>query len=91
MVGEERSPGETLDSLDSTECFLASQDADGSVRSIGPFSRERAEALVQVYGHMYPNQTCWVEPLPEQVQALHMGRVQPHRLLPVLASTDSDH
>ena len=72
------------------ECLLASRDADGTVRSIGPFARERAEALVQVYGAMYPNETCWVEPLPEPVQTLHT-RVQRHRRLPVLASTDRDH
>jgi len=60
------------------ECLLASRDADGTIRSIGPFARERAEALVQVYGNMYPNQTCWVEPLPEPVQTLHT-RVQRHR------------
>jgi hypothetical protein len=89
MVEEGKgSPGGTADG---TECLLASRDADGTVRSIGPFARERAEALAQVYGHMYPNQTCWVEPLPEAVQALHTGRVQRHRHLPVLASIDRDH
>ena len=64
---------------ESTECLLTSKDADGSVRSIGPFSRERAEALVQVYGQMYPSQTCWVEPLAKEVLALHTGRVQRQR------------
>jgi hypothetical protein len=89
MVEESKgSPGGTADGA---ECLLASRDADGTVRSIGPFARERAEALVQVYGSMYPDQTCWVEPLPEAVQTLHTGRVHRHRRSSVLASTDRDH
>ena len=78
-----REPGEEA------ECLLTSKDADGSVRSIGPFSRERAEALVQVYGQMYPSQTCWVEPLAKEVLALHTGRVQKHRHS--LTSSYRDH
>lgn len=74
-----------------SECFLASRDADGSVRSVGPFSRERAEALVQVYGRMYPDQTCWVEALPEQVRTLHMGRVRRPRPVATAPSSDRDH
>jgi hypothetical protein len=73
------------------ECLLTSKDADGSVRSIGPFSRERAEALVQVYGRMYPAQTCWLEPLAKEVQALHTGRVQRHRHTRELGSISRDH
>jgi hypothetical protein len=76
---------------DNTECLLTSKDADGSIRSIGPFSRDRAEALVQVYGRMYPNQTCWLEPLAQEVRALHTGRVQRHRGSPILAASDRDH
>jgi hypothetical protein len=76
---------------DNTECLLTSKEADGSVRSIGPFSRERAEALVQVYGRMYPNQTCWLEPLAQEVRALHTGRVQRHRGSPILASSGRDY
>jgi hypothetical protein len=71
MVEQERRVDETA----SAECLIASKDADGSVRSVGPFSRDRAEALVQVYGHMYPGQTCWIEPLPREIQTLHLGRV----------------
>jgi hypothetical protein len=61
-------------------CFLSYKDADGAVRSAGPLTRERAEALVQVWGRMYPQQTCWVEPLPKEVEALHLGRVRRRRL-----------
>jgi hypothetical protein len=86
MVEEGRRATEEVE--DSTQCLLASKDADGSVRSIGPFSRGRAEALVQVYGRMYPNQTCWVAPLAKEVQALHTGRVQRPR---GLASYDRAH
>jgi hypothetical protein len=74
-----------------TECLVTSKDADGSVRSIGPFSRERAEALVQVYGRMYPGQTCWLEPLAKEVQALHTGRVQRHRDARPHGSSSRDH
>ncbi len=74
-----------------TECLLTSRDADGSVRSIGPFSRERAEALVQVYGQMYPSQTCWVEPLAKEILALHTGRVQRHHHDSTLTSSSRDH
>jgi hypothetical protein len=70
-----------------TPCLLASKEADGSVRTIGPFSQERAEALVQVYGRMYPNQTCWVEPLAKEIQGLHTGRVQRPRGLAVYDRT----
>jgi hypothetical protein len=70
---------QTEDSAATTQCLLASKDADGSVRTIGPFSEERAQALVQVYGRMYPNQTCWVQPLAKEIQGLHTGRVQRHR------------
>jgi hypothetical protein len=87
MEEDKRGEGETGAGA---QCFLASQDADGSVRSIGPFPRERAEALVGVYGRMYPNQTCWVEALPEQVRALHLGRVRRLRSLPVLTPSDRD-
>jgi hypothetical protein len=65
----------SFEEVSDTECLLASKDADGSVRSVGPFSRERAEALLQVYGRMYPNQTCWIEPLPNELKNLHLGRV----------------
>ena len=67
---------------DSALCLLAYRDADGVVSSVGPLSRERAEALVEVYGRMYPNQTCWVEPLPKQVETLQTGKVRRARLLP---------
>ena len=73
------------------ECLLASKDSDGSVRSVGPFSRERAEALVQVYGRMYPNQTCWIEPLPSEVQNLHVGRVSRLPRLTAEPPADRDH
>ncbi len=74
-----------------TECLLASRDADGSIRSVGPFSRERAEALVQVYGRMYPNQACWIEPLPKEVSALHLGRVNRTPNLAPRESSDRGH
>ena len=79
------------ESLASVECLLAYKDADGSVRYVGPLSQDRAEALVQVWGRMYPNQTCWAEPLAKEVRELHMGRVQRPRRLPVVAASESDH
>jgi hypothetical protein len=75
----------------STECLLAYRDSDGSIRSVGPLSQDRAEALVQVWGRMYPNQTCWVEPLAKEIRALHTGRVQRHRRLPLVTASDNNH
>ncbi len=77
--------------ISGNECLLASKDADGSVRLIGPFSRERAEALVQVYGRMYPSQACWIEPLPHEVQDLHLGRVSRLPRPTVGPPSDSGH
>jgi hypothetical protein len=57
-------------------CLLALRGADGSVTSVGPLTRDRAEAMVLAYGRMYPDQTCWVEPLRQEVEALHVGRVR---------------
>lgn len=87
----DESPQAPQGNEESTECLLSSRDADGSVRSIGPFARERGELLVQVYGRMYPSQTCWLEPLPQEVLALHTGRVQRHRHMPPTTSSDRDH
>lgn len=84
---KERSREETT----GVECLLASKDADGSIRSVGPFSRERAEALVQVYGRMYPDQACWIEPLPKEVSALQLGRVNRMPNLTPRERSDSGH
>jgi len=74
-----------------TDWLLVSKDADGSVQSVGPFSRDRAEALVQVYGQIYPNQTCWIEPLLKEVQALHLGRVSRSSRLAVRPLSNRGH
>ena len=58
------------------DVLLAMKAADGTVTSIGPMSRLRAEALVQVYSRAYPDGTCWVEPLRPEIEALHVGRVR---------------
>jgi hypothetical protein len=79
------------DASPSAECLLSYREADGSIASVGPLSRERAEALVQVYGRMYPDQAYWVEPLRKEVQDLHTGRVRRPRRLPVVAPSDRDH
>ena len=80
-----------VESSAGAECLLAYKDADGSVRCVGPLSQDRAEALVQVWGRMYPNQTCWVEPLLKEVRDLHTGRVRRPRLTAVLIRSDRDH
>jgi hypothetical protein len=74
------------------DCLLSSKGPDGAVTSVGPLSRDRAEILVQVYGRMYPDQTCWVQPLPREVEALHLGRVRRSRsTLPVVDTSYRDH
>jgi hypothetical protein len=63
--------------------FLVSwRGEDDAVASVGPFTRDRAESLVQVYGRMYPKQTCWVEPLPREVESLRQGRVRRLKAIP---------
>lgn len=74
-----------------TECLLSWKSDDGTVTSVGPLSRDRAEALLQVYGRMYPDQTCWVQPLPREVEDLHLGRVRRSRSLPLVEASDRDH
>jgi hypothetical protein len=74
-----------------SECLVSWMGADDEVTSIGPFSRARAEILVQVYGRMYPTQTCWVEALPPAVSSLHLGRARRHVGIPRLAAPDGEH
>lgn len=74
-----------------SECLLAWKSDDGTVTSVGPLSRDRAEILLQVYGRMYPDQTCWVQPLPREVEDLHLGRVRRSRSFPVVEPSDRDH
>jgi hypothetical protein len=82
----------SLFSESSEASFLVSwRGEDEAVASIGPFTRERAESLVQVYGRMYPNQTCWVQPLLTEVGSLRQGRVRRERSLPVLPGSSEDH
>jgi hypothetical protein len=72
--------------------FLVSwRGEDEVVASIGPFTRERAESLVQVYGRMYPNQAYWVQPLLQEVGSLRQGRVQRAKSLPVHRGSTEDH
>jgi hypothetical protein len=58
---------------------------------VGPFSRERAESLVEVYGRMYSGQACWVQPLPHEVESLRLGRVRRSRAFPLLNGSAEDH
>jgi hypothetical protein len=73
------------------ECLLSLKSADGTVTSVGPLSRDRAETLAQVYGRMYPDQTCWVQPLLKEVEELHLGRVSRNRSMPVVDASNRDH
>ena len=57
-------------------CLLALRRSDGSVTSVGPLSRDRAEALVESYARPSSEGTCWVEPLRPEVEELHVGRVR---------------
>lgn len=92
-MAEKTEPAGDTDGLDpaEAECLLSWKCADGTVSSVGPLSRERAETLVQVYGRMYPDQTCWVQPLPREVEGLHLGRVRRSRALPVVGASDREH
>ena len=63
------------------DCLVAWKGPDGSVTSVGPLARDRAEQIVEVSGRMYPNQTCWVQPLLPEVEALRVGRVRRKRRL----------
>jgi len=60
-------------------CMVSWKEQDGSVRSAGPLPRNRAESLVKAYGQLSPPQTYWVEPMPREVDALHLGRVSRRR------------
>jgi hypothetical protein len=75
----------------STRCLLAFRCADGSVTSVGPLSRDRAEALALVYGRVFPDQTCWVEPLRREVEELHVGRVRRLGRASLAKASDRDH
>jgi hypothetical protein len=75
----------------SLECLVAWKEADGTVGHAGPLSRDRAEALVEVYGRMYPGQTYWVESLPAEVGGLHLGRVRRARAFAALKPGGADH
>jgi hypothetical protein len=73
MAPEDRRAPETARQA---RCLLVLRCADGSVTSVGPLARDRAEAMVLAYDGMYPNQTCWVEPLRREVEDLHVGRLR---------------
>ena len=73
------------------KCLLALRSADGSVTSVGPLSWDRAEAMARVYGRMYPDQTCWVEPLRREVEELHVGRVRRMGRASMAKASDGDH
>jgi hypothetical protein len=72
-------------------CLLALRGADGSVTSVGPLTRDRAEAMVVAYGRMYPDQTCWVEPLRQEVEQLRVGRVRRLGRASFAKASDRDH
>lgn len=71
------------------DCLVSWKGPDDTITSVGPFSRERAEALVQVYGHMYPGQT-WIEPLSPPVEAFHSG-VRRATRIPHLLRSEGEH
>jgi hypothetical protein len=80
----------TTDPAASAQCLLTLRSADGSITSVGPLSRDRADALAQAYGRMGPDQACWVEPLRREVEELHVGRVRRVRR-PSTRDADRDH
>jgi hypothetical protein len=83
--------GPAPEPLGSATCLLALRGADGSVTSVGPLTRDRAEAMVLAYGRMYPQQTCWVEPLRQEVGDLHVGRVRRKGRTSLPKASDRDH
>ena len=72
-------------------CLVALRGADGSVTSVGPLTRDRAEAMVLAFGSMYPDQSCWVEPLRQEVEQLHVGRVRRLGRASGAKASDRDH
>jgi hypothetical protein len=87
-MAEKRVPSSDLDEH---PCFVSWRGDDQAVTSVGPFSRDRAESLVQVYGRMYPSQTCWVQPVPEAIGTLRLGRTRRPHALPILPGSAEDH
>jgi hypothetical protein len=73
------------------ECLVAWRDADGAVSHAGPLTRDRAEALVEAYGRLYPNQPYWVESLPDPLGRLRLGRVRGERALSRRKADGPDH
>jgi hypothetical protein len=55
-------------------------EAAGVVRSVGPFPRRRAEALVAAYRRLAPQREWWVEALPREVAVLRLGRLSRRRV-----------
>lgn len=70
------------------EFVVAWRHTDGTEGSAGPWPRERAERIVEIYGRMYPDQTFWVQPTPQQIREARPGRVRRARRP---AGSPSDH
>jgi len=85
-MGEKAKP-EGADS-ELAEFLVSWKHPDGSISSVGPLPRDRAQSIVEVYGRMYPEQTFWVQPLPDEIQKARPGRVRRAHRLP---SSESGH
>jgi hypothetical protein len=68
------------------DCLVSWNGPDGRITSAGPLCRERAEQLVRAYRRLYPDEPCWIQPVPREVENLHLGRVRRPR-----TSTDRGH
>ncbi len=88
MVEKAKSPSAAGPDSDAADYVIAWRHADGTEGSSGPWARERAESIVEVYGRMYPGQTFWVEPLPKQILEARPGRVRRVRRFP---TPEGDH
>jgi hypothetical protein len=79
-MGEKAKPAGADTEL--SEFLVSWKHSDGTISSVGPLPRERAQNIVEVYGRMYPEQTFWVQPLPAELQDARQGRVRRARRLP---------
>jgi len=82
MAEKANPPNSAGDDKDLAEFLVAWKRPDGTISSVGPLPRDRAQSIVEVYGRMYPEQTFWVQPLPAEIQEARPGRVRRARRLP---------
>lgn len=82
MAEKAKPPKAAGDEEDLAAFLVAWKHSDGTISSVGPLPRDRAQNIVEVYGRMYPEQTFWVQPLPVEIQQARPGRVRRARRLP---------